>query len=405
KSEQILLFSVLPREQMGEVFSCLESNKKDELLAGLTDEETRQLITGLPSDERTQLFVELPGQVTQRLINLLSPENLKEVQLLLGYPEESVGRLMNAEYIAVRPDWYIGEALAHIRKRGKDIKNIGIIYVTDSSWHLFDALELKHFILAEPEDRVEKIMDRTFQSLEANDDRELAVRKMERYDLPALPVLNNEGVLLGIVTVDDVFDIAREEATEDFQKTAAVSPLRISYRNSSIWTLYTKRIGWLFVLILVNLVSSGIIAAYEEVLSNTISLAFFIPLLIGTGGNTGVQSASLMIRSLATEEIKLNQWLKTLLKESGEGLLLCISLGLSTWVLGYYRGGFEVGFVVGLTMIVLVFAANLVGVILPFILTRLRFDPAVASSPLITTLVDALGLLMYFTFASLILSS
>jgi len=404
KSEQILLFRVLSREQMRDVFSSLESNDKAVLLAELTDEETRQLITDLPSDVQTKMFVELPGHVTLRLINLFDPEDLSEVRQLLDYPEESVGRLMNAEYIAVRPDWFISEALAHIRKMGKDIKNIEIIYVTDSTWHLIDALELKHFILAEVDDRVEKIMDHPFQSLEANEDREVAVRRMERYDLPALPVVNNNGVLLGIVTFDDVFDVAREEATEDFQKTAAVSPLRRSYRNSSIWNLYTKRIGWLFALILVNLVSSGIIASYEGILSSAISLAFFIPLLIGSGGNTGVQSASLMIRSLATEEIQLNQWFKILIKESGEGLLLCTTMGVSAWVLGYFRGGVEVGFVVGLTMIVLVFTANLVGVILPFILIRLRLDPAVASSPLITTLVDALGLLMYFAFAAWILN-
>jgi magnesium transporter len=401
--EQILLFSALPREQASDLFAELDPEQRDTLLGGLTDEETRRLLADLPPDDRTQLLADLPGEVTQRLLNLLSRDDLRETRLLLGFPEESVGRLMTPDYVAVRPDWPISRALAHIRARGRGIETIGTIYVTDSSWHLLDALDLQRFIMEDPDERVEKVMDHSFQSLSALEDREEAVRMMDRYDLYTAPVINDDGVLLGVVTVDDILEVAEEEATEDFQKVAAVAPLRYSYRNSSVWSLFTRRVGWLLALIMVNLVSSGIIGAFEETLSATIALAFFIPLLMGTGGNAGIQSASLVIRALSTDDIDLSLWLPTFIKEIGEGLLLGVCTGLAALTLGFVRGGLNVGVVVGLTMMLLVVLANFIGVLLPFLLTRLKLDPAVASSPLITTLVDALGLLLYFNIARLIL--
>jgi len=403
ESDRVLFFSSLPRRLASEVFAFLEPGDKDALLAGLTDEETRRLLADLRPDDRTSMLEDLPGQVTQRLLNLLSPEDLREVRLLLGFPEDSVGRLMTPDYVAVRPDWTIARAIQHIRHRGKDSETISIIYVTDAAWHLLDALELQRFVLANPDDTVESIMDYTFVSLSALDDREEAVRSMRRYDLYALPVVDDDGVLLGVVTVDDVLDVAEEEATEDFQKAAGVTPLGIRYGEAGVFSLYSKRIGWLLALVLVNLVSSGVIAAFEETLSAVIALAFFIPLLIDSGGNTGAQSAALMVRGLATGEVEMKQWLQTLGKEVGVGLALGVTMGLATWTLGMFRGGFEVAIVVGLTMIILVLFANLIGVGLPFVLTRLRLDPAVASSPLITTLVDAAGLLIYFSIATWIL--
>lgn len=404
RPDRVLLFTVLPRQLASDVFASLEAGEKDQLLKDLTDEETRRLLADLPPDERTALLEILPGQATQRVLNLLSPEDLEEARLLLGYPEESVGRLMRPDYVAVRPNWTIRQSLEHIRARGKDIETISIIYVSDASWHLLDALELQRFILADPDERVENIMDQTYVSLNALDDQEEAVRTMERYDLYAVPVVDSDNVLLGIVTVDDILDVAREEATEDFHKAAAVSPLKESYREATIFSLYRKRIGWLLALIVVNLVSSGVIAAFEETLAATITLAFFIPLLIDTGGNTGAQSATLMVRALATDDLGLDEWARTLAKELGEGLLLGITMGLAAYGLGLFRGGLEVAFVVGVTMLVLVLLANLVGIVLPFLLTRFGLDPAVASSPLITTVVDALGLFIYFSIAAAVLA-
>jgi magnesium transporter len=405
KPQRVLLFRSLPPELASRVFAELETREVDTFLKDLTDEETRQLLADLPPDDRTNLLEELPGKATQRLLNLLSPADLAEARLLLGFPEESIGRLMTPDYVAVRAHWTIHRAIEHIRQRGKGIENISIIYVVDEYWHLLDALELQRFVLADPDQTVESIMDRSFVNLSAYDDREVAVRTFDRYDLSAVPVVNSEGVLLGVVTIDDVLDVALEEATEDFQKSAGVSPLGENYQDASVWFLYRKRIGWLLALIGVNLVSSGIIAAYEEILSATIALAFFIPLLIDTGGNTGAQSASLMIRDLATGNTQLNQWARTVLKELLEGLILGLTMGIAAYFLGFFRGGIEVAFIVGLSMMLLVFFANLVGISLPFVLTRFNMDPAVASSPLITTLVDALGLFIYFNIATWILNS
>jgi magnesium transporter len=400
-----VVFRLLPRRLSSEVFAELEPDRRNEVLRGLTDEETRHLLAELPPDDRTHLFEELPGEVTQRLLNLLSPEDLQEARQLLGYPEESVGRLMTPDYVAVRPHWTTAQALEHIRATGKGRETVAVIYVTDASWRLLDALEIDRFILAPPDQLVEEIMDRTYQALSPYDDREKAVEMMRRYDLFALPVVDSDGVLLGIVTVDDVLDVAEAETTEDFHKGAAVAPLRVSYRESAVFSLYQRRIGWLGVLIVVNLLSSSIIAAFEETLEATIALAFFIPLLIDSGGNTGSQSATLMVRALGTGDVKLNQWARALGKELFVGAMLGISLGVASSALGIIRGGPEIGLVVGLAMAAIIFTANLIGTVLPFVLTRLRVDPAVASSPLITSIADAAGLLLYFSIATAILGS
>jgi magnesium transporter len=403
KPDRVLLFRLLPRHISNEVFSYLETEHQKALLKELTDDETKLILANLRPDDRTTLFEELPGQATQRLLNLLSPEDLKEARQLLGYPEESVGRLMTPDYVAVRPEWTVEQALKQVRKRGKDSETIDVIYVVDRKWKLEAILELRRLILAHPEQTVEEIMDQTFVSLSAFEDREQAVHQMQRYDLFALPVVDSDGVLLGIVTADDVMDVAQEEATEDFHKTAAVTPLRVSYREASIGSLYTKRVAWLVALVLVNLISSGIIATYEKTLASAIALTFFIPLLTGSGGNTGSQSATLMVRALATGDVKPDQWFRMLTKELVVGAFLGITMGLASSILGLWRGGPYIGMIVGLSMVFIVMVANIIGVSLPFFLSRLEVDPAVASSPLISTVADATGLLIYFTVANLFL--
>jgi magnesium transporter len=398
KTDRALLFRVVPRPQAAEVFSYMPTDQQNALLEDLTDAETRLLLANMRPDDRTHILEELPGQATQKLLNLLRPSDLAEARTLLGYPEESIGRLMTPDYMAVRPDWTVAKALEHIRQTARGSETINTIYVTDVQWRLLDALEVRRFILADPAQTVTDIMDHTFTSASAFDDREEAVRLIQRYDLEALPVIDSDGVLLGIVTIDDVLDVAQAEATEDFHKGAAIAPVR-SYREAGVWALYRKRVVWLIALVFVNLVSSSVIAAYEEVLASTIALAFFIPLLIDSGGNTGSQSATLMVRALATGDVKLTQWLSTLGKELGVGLTLGITMGLASSLLGMFRGGPVVGLVVGLSMISIVLVANLVGILLPFLLTRFRIDPAVASSPLITTVADASGLLIYFSIA------
>jgi magnesium transporter len=403
EADRFVFFRLIPRDLASEVFAFLEPRYRDEIIHSLSVEETRRLLADLRPDDRIELFEELPGQAVQRLLNLLSPEDLAEARQLLGYPPESVGRLMTPDYVAVRPSWTVERALRHIRSRGRVSETINDIYVTDPNWELLDALELRKFILAEPDQTVEDLMDYGFVSIPVTADREQAVQLIQRYDLDSLPVVDSRGILLGIVTVDDVMDVAEEETTEDFHKTAAVTPLRISYRDSSVAGLYAKRIPWLLGLVFLSLISSGILAAYEKTLSSVIVLAFFIPLLIDSGGNVGSQSATIIIRSLATGDVRLGQWFRTAAKEIGVGISLGVTMGAATSLVGFYRGGWEIGLVVGITMTVIVIVSNIVGASLPFVLTRLRLDPAAASSPLITTIVDIMGLILYFFVATVLL--
>ncbi|HZK44398.1 MAG TPA: magnesium transporter [Syntrophomonadaceae bacterium] len=403
KPNRVILFRLLPRPLSSDVFAYLNKSDQNELLKALNDEETRNLLSYLRPDDRTNLFEELPGRMTQKLLNLLSSEDLKAARLLLGYPERSIGRLMTPDYVAIRPSWTVEEAIKHIRAIGAKSETLSIIYIVDEAWNLLDDVSLQKLVLASPEQKVESMMDYSFTSLLAFDDREEAVKIMQRYDLWALPVVDSEGILIGIVTFDDVMDVAEEEATEDFHKSAAVTPLTTSYRETTAWELYKKRIVWLITLVIFNLLTIKIMATYEQVLASAIALAFFVPLLIGTGGNTGTQSATLMVRALATGDIELNQWWKTLLKELSVGIALGLTMGGAGLILGFSRGGWEIAAVISLTMIAIVLVANLIGFSLPFILTKLKLDPAVASNPLISSIVDATGLLIYFSIAVWIL--
>jgi magnesium transporter len=402
--ERLLVFRLLPRDFSDDVFSYLDGPDQDIILGGLTDRETRRLLASMAPDDRTELLEELPGEITQKLLNLLDADDLAEVRQLLGYPEESVGRLATTDYVAIRPEWTVAHALEHIRKRGRDSETIDIVYVTDRAWHLEGVCELRRLILAEPEHLVSEVMEPVHTRVTAFDDQEEAVREMQRHDTVALPVVDSAGVLIGIVTADDVFDVLEEEVTEDIHRTASVQPLRQSYRRLSVMDLYGKRIGWLAILLGVNLISSGIIHAYQETLEAAIALAFFIPLLIATGGNTGSQSAMMMVRALVTDDIALNQWGSTFLKELGVGLMLGATLAAGSFFLGLFRGDYMIGVVVALSMASIVIVANLIGMSLPFIFEKTGQDPTVASSPLITSIADAAGLAIYFFFASRLLS-
>jgi magnesium transporter len=405
KHDRVLIFRSLSRHKSAEVFANLEPEQQDALLHDLTDVETRQLLSTLPPDDRTALLEELPAPVTRRLLGLLSSDDLLEARQLLGYPEESIGRLMTPDYVEVHPDWTVGKALEHIRSKGKDSETVNMVYVIDETGKLLDDIRLRRIILSDLNKTIEELMDRTFASLSAFDDREEAVTMMQRYDLAALPVMDSDGELIGIVTFDDVMDVAEEEATEDIQKSASVAPLKMSYHRAGVFNLFNKRAGWLVALVLLNLVSAAVIAAYEERIAGTIALLFFIPILIGSGGNAGSQASTLVIRALVTGDIKLDQWFQTIGKELLVGLLLGVTLGVLGGALGLLRGGFhwQLSVVVGVSMLSIVMVGNLVGMILPFIFTKINIDPAVASGPLITTIADATGLFIYFSIASVII--
>lgn len=404
KTDRAVVFRVLPRAISSEVFAYLTTEQQNQLLKELTDEETRQLLAGLSPDDRTALLEELPGQASQKLLNLLSPEDLAEARTMLGYPEDSVGRLMTPDYVAVRRQWTINQALAHIRARGRGSETINVVYVVDEGWKLLDAIELRRFIFAEPEETVESIMDGRFVSVRASDDREEAVRVMQRYDLDVLPVVDSDGVLVGIVTADDVLDVAQEEATEDFHRTAAVAPLKANYKELNIFTIYRKRIGWLLALVFMNIFSGAAIAAFEETIAAVVALVFFLPLLIDSSGNAGSQSATLMVRALATGDVRLSDWGKLLGRELFVGGMLGATMALAVLPIGALRGGPEVAAVVALTMLLIVIVGSTIGLSLPFILSKFKLDPAAASAPLITSLSDISGVLIYFSLATWLLN-
>lgn len=399
KSERVLLYRALPRAAADAVFRHLEVEEQDALLCDLTDEESRHLLATLPPDDRTSLLEELPGRATQRMLNLLSQQDLREARWLLGYPEQSVGRLMTPDYVAVRAHWTIAQALRQVRRKGRDSVMIHRIYVVDDDWRLVDDVELRRLILAEPQARVDSVMDRSFARISAFADREEAVAVIRRYDQDALPVLDSEGVLLGIVTIDDVLDVAEQEATEDFQRVGSVEPLNASLRDASIGLLYRKRIGWLMVLIVASMLSGAGIAHFEDTIASTVALVFFLPVLIGGGGNAGAQSATLMIRALATGDVRASDWLRLVTREVVIALALGLTLAAGVAAISWARAP-EVMWVVAATMTLIVLVGSVIGLSLPFVLARLKQDPATASAPLVTSLADICGVVIYFSIAS-----
>lgn len=404
KADRVLLYRALSRRDAAETFSYLEVEQQDALLMALSDEETRGLLADLPPDDRTHLLEELPGQATQRLLNLLGAGDRKEATWLLGYPEDSVGRLMTPDYVAVRPAWTVEQALRHLRARGPRSETVNVVYVVDERWQLLDDIELRRLILAEPETPVSEIMDETFTAIPASAEREEAVNLIRRYDLLALPVVDSDGVLLGIVTVDDVMDVAEEEATEDFHRVGSVGPIRTSIRDAAITFLYRRRIGWLLALVFVNIFSSAGLAAYESTLEATLALVFFLPLLIGSGGNAGAQSSTLMVRALATGDVEAADWFRLLAKELAVALLMGLTMAAGVAAISYVRAP-EVIAVVAITMIISVVFGSLLGMSLPFVLNRLKLDPATASAPLVTSLADISGVLIYMSIATWLLGS
>jgi magnesium transporter len=402
-TERPVLFRLLPRRLAGAVFARLDADQQNEMLGYLSNDETRRLLADMSPDDRTELFEELPGQVTQKLLNLLSAEDLAEARALLGYPEESVGRLMTPDYVAVRPGWTVGEALAHVRRVGRRSETINVLYVTDRQWTLLDALDIRRFIMAAPDDTVASIMDNQFVSLSAFDDREEAVRAMERYDLAVVPVVDSEGVLVGIVTFDDVLDVAEEEATEDFQRHGAVLPLPMSYIHASTWLIYRRRINWLVLLVFMNIFSGAAIASYEDTIAAAGALIFFLPLLIASGGNVGAQASTLMIRALALGDVEMRDWARLFGKELAISAALGLTMGVSVSAIGLVRGGPEISLIVGLSMVLVAIVGGMIGFTMPFLFNKLNRDPATASGPLITSLADIAGVVIYFSIATWLL--
>lgn len=315
------------------------------------------------------------------------------------YPEESVGRLMKPEYVAVRPEFTVTRTLDHIRQHGKECATLNTIYVVDAQGTLMGDVRLRDVILSSPDQRVSAILDNQTTSLSAADDQETAVKQFQEHDAVALPVVDASGVLLGIVTVDDVMDVAEQESLEDFQKFGSIQHAITNPLTARIAHLYRERVVWLFALVVMNVVSGFAISRFEHIITSMVSLVFFLPLLIDSGGNAGAQSATLMIRSLAIGDVQLRNWLSLVGKELLVSFLLGMTMALGVAMIASVRAP-EIVVVVTMTMVLTVMISSMVGLLLPFVLTTFRLDPATASAPLITSLADISGVVIYFSLAA-----
>jgi magnesium transporter len=397
--ERLLLFRMLPRQLAAEVFSFLQPSAQDLLLQSMAQEEVRNVLAELSPDDRTALFEELPAEVTQRLLSLLPESERSRALALLSYPRDSVGRLMTDRFVAVKPDWTVAQALDHIRKTGRDSETISMVYVTDEAGRLIDDIRLRKIILSDPQLCIRDLMDSQFVALNSQDDREVAVRMFRKYDLYAMPVVDKDNVLLGIVTADDILHVAEEEATEDFHKLGTVRPLHMSLREASVSDLVRKRVGWLIALVFVNLLSGAGMAMYEETIAAVVTLVFFLPLLIDSSGNAGSQSATLIVRALATGDVRPADWARMLGREILVSAVLGLAMGAMVFLLGLWRGGLAIGAIVAVSMFCVILVGSIIGLLLPFILSKLKLDPAAASAPLITSIADICGVLIYFSIA------
>ncbi len=407
-----LVFRLLPRDLAAEIFSHLDVEQQQELIAHLGTERVVALVNEMDPDDRTALLEEMPSEVAQRLIALLSPAERRVTQTILGYPEESIGRLMTPDYVRVKPEWTIAEAMNHIRRYGSDAETINVIYVVDENGRLIDDLRIRQLLLADPQQTVDSLSDRKFVALRATDDREEAVRQMQRYDRVALPVVDSRDILVGIVTADDVADVAEEEVTEDIQKMGGMEALHAPYRESSFAAMVRKRGGWLSVLCIGQMLTATAMAYFEEEIQRAVVLALFIPLIISSGGNAGSQATSLVIRSLAVGDLTLRDWWYVCWREIATGLTLGTLLGVIgllrvvLWPsrqLLYGDHYFLLGVTVAVSTVGVVTFGALTGAMLPFALRRIGLDPAAASAPFVATLVDVTGLVIYFTVAAVVL--
>ena len=409
-NETLFILRLLSAQKQSEVFSELDLKTQLHLIETVDDKELKQIIEELNPDERTDLFETLSPKLTQRLLNLISNDKKKEILKFLGYPENSVGRLMTTEYVAIKINWTIKKAVEHIREWGKDAETIDMVYVVDDDWKLLDDIPIRRILLAKEELSVKDIMDHHFVAINVFQDQEDAIKLFRKYNLVALPVIDSEGYFLGIITVDDILDVLQEENTEDFAKLGAVDVdtkdlnFITNLKEVSIKTIYKSRITWLFALLIMDLLTGGIIQSFEETIAKYVVLVTFLPVLVDTAGNAGSQSATLIIRAMALGTVQKKDWLFLLGKELLVATLIGLTMGAGISIMGFIRGkSWVLAMVVVISMIVNVIIGSLIGILLPFIFSKFKKDPATASTPLITTLADIIGTGIFLSIAYLIL--
>ncbi|MFO0893671.1 MAG: magnesium transporter [Phycisphaerales bacterium] len=408
-----VIFRLLPRERAAQVFSYLPLERQEELITSLSSDQTRDLLNGMTPDDRVQLLDELPSEVTRRLLEGLDPRQLRETRTLLGYPPDTAGHFMTPEFVTLRPEMSVAEAMEHLRRSPKTIETLNVLYVMDSAGALIRDLRLATLVRARPETLVGDLEDRATVSIPARTDREEVVRAFEKYDRTALPVVDDRGHMVGIITVDDVLDVARSEATEDIHKIGGMEALDTPYVATPFVTLLRKRATWLSVLFVGEMATATVMGHFEHEIDKAVVLALFLPLIISSGGNSGSQASTLVVRALALGEIRLRDALRVLGRELASGAVLGLWLG----VVGFLRvviwqwAGFAdygphyalVGLAILVSLVGVVTFGTVAGSGLPFLLRLLRLDPATSSAPFVATLVDVTGLVIYFAAAAIIL--
>ncbi|PWW82688.1 MULTISPECIES: magnesium transporter [Prosthecochloris] len=414
ENEQAILYRLLPRGVATETFEYLDIDSQQNLLTALTKKDVTHILNSMSPDDRTEMLEELPSNVVQELLKLLSFEEFKIAKTLLAYSEDSVGRLMSPDYISIKKDWTITEVLDYIRKYGHDSETLNVIYVVDDYGKLIGELAARELLLSQPEKKVKDLIsEEKIITLTATQDQQDALETFKRYDRVALPVVDSNGYLIGIVTVDDMLDVAEEEETEDIQKFGGIEALDEPYMDLPILEVIKKRGVWLVVLFLGEMLTASAMAFFEDELAKAIVLATFIPLIISSGGNSGSQAATLIIRALALGEITIKDWWRVMRREILSGLALGSLLGLIGvfrvvfWsiILGSYNiEWLTVGYTVGVSLIGVVLLGTLAGSMLPLLLQRWGLDPATSSAPFVATIVDVAGIIIYFSVATVFLS-
>ena len=407
------IVAALSVHRAASAFKILELGTQKTIIHELQPLKTAALLNELPADDRTSFLEELPTSVVRELIKLLNPEERKITLSLLGYPEYSVGRLMTPDYISVQADWTIAEVLEHIREVGQDSETIDVIYVINDQGQLVDDVRIREFLLSPPDRLVSELTDGRYIELNVYDDQEKANQVFKMNNRVALPVVDNNNFLLGIVTIDDVLWVANEEFSEDMQKMGGTEALEEPYLEISIFNLFKKRVGWLIVLFLGEMLTATAMASYELALEKALILSLFIPLIISSGGNTGSQASSLIIQALTVGEVTIADWWRVMKREIISGIMLGTVLGL----IGFMRvvlwsqifpevygvHYLLIASVVGVSLIGVVMFGTISGSMLPIVLKRLGADPAVSSAPFVATLVDVTGVIIYFNCAYLFL--
>ena len=410
--DQVVVFRVLPRKDAAAVFEYLSHDAKEGLLRTMAQGEVADLLNNMAPDDRTLFLEECPAEVTRQMLALLTPTERSVAVKLLGYPERSVGRLMTPNYVAVREQWTIREVLDYVRTHGQDSETLNVIYVVDDQGALIDDIRIRELLLAPLDSRMAELMDRRFVALKASDDQEAAASVFRQYDRTALPVTDTAGVLIGIVTIDDVLDVVEEKATREIQRIGGSEALDEPYMRISFGRMIQKRAGWLMALFLGEMLTATAMGAFEDEISKAVVLALFVPLIISSGGNSGSQAATLVIRALALGEVGIADWWRVMRRELMSGLVLGVILGsigflrISVWSAFsdvYGPHWLLVAVTVSVALVGVVLWGTLSGSLLPFALKRLGFDPAASSAPFVATLVDVTGLVIYFSVALLVL--